>query len=449
MRRVWGYEVISNRNVSMGAVVRAAVSFVIWFVIWPAALSVGAVSCFEPTYPEGIPCSEAQTCPPGQICDVFDNVCRVDPSADPCGADPCGAEGACVREGQGYRCECSAGYEDDGVTCVEIDECGVGEDPCGVGGTCVDGVNGYTCTCAAGYEDDGTTCAEIDECGAGQDPCGAGGACIDGVNEYTCACEAGYDFDGATCVLITHGLVGAGTADEPRRWDDGTAAVSCQEYLAPALPYLYEGSTGDGVYVIQPPGLATPVPVLCDMTTDGGGWTGIDPAAAFALGGTALAVRAEGTTITCGVDASGALEAFYVGSGTRTMVCQYDIELGFFFDTVRVSAAAGEVLALTAVTSPDTHTTDVSNLLDLPWGENVVAGGRGDVVLGSAAHGAPVLSLGAALGSLRSFANGAIMTWPAAQTAATTLDTVLRIQLSESGSENEGYRWSTGRVFVR
>jgi hypothetical protein len=32
-------------------------------------------SCFDPRYPEGIPCSEAQTCPPGQSCDI-DGVCR-------------------------------------------------------------------------------------------------------------------------------------------------------------------------------------------------------------------------------------------------------------------------------------------------------------------------------------------------------------------------------------
>lgn len=399
-----------NRRMRMRAVLRAAASSVIWSVVLSAIVSVGAVSCFGPTYPEGIPCSEAQTCPPGQICDVYDNVCRVDPLADPCAADPCGAGGACTREGQEYGCACSAGYDFDGATCVEIDECSAA--PCGVGGVCVDGVNGYTCTCAAGY-----------------------------------------DFDGATCVLITHGLVGAGTADEPRRWDDGVAAVSCQEYLAPALPYLYEGSTGDGVYVIQPPGAATAVPVFCDMTTDGGGWTGIDLAAAAALGGKAQAVLTEGAGVTCGVAAGVVLEGFYTGSGTKAVVCQYDIDLGFAFDTIRISRTSPDRLELVSVNIAG-GVTDVSNHLAAPWGENIGAS-TGDVVIGSAAHAGPVLSLGAALGlapgAVRSFGNGAVIAWPADQTAPAPPPpgTVLRIQLSERGTENEGYRWVAGRVFVR
>ena len=38
-----------------------------------------AAACFAPDYPTGIPCSEAQTCPPGQVCDPATLICSADP----------------------------------------------------------------------------------------------------------------------------------------------------------------------------------------------------------------------------------------------------------------------------------------------------------------------------------------------------------------------------------
>ena len=57
-----------------------------------------------------------------------------------------------------------------------------------------------------------------------------------------------------------------------RTWADGTYAASCNDYLNPSEPKAYTGSTGDGVYRIQPSGQAA-TDVKCDMTNDGGGWT--------------------------------------------------------------------------------------------------------------------------------------------------------------------------------
>jgi hypothetical protein len=60
-----------------------------------------------------------------------------------------------------------------------------------------------------------------------------------------------------------------------RAWSDGTYAASCKEYLVGKTGYFYGGATGDGIYRIDVDGggSLTPVDVLCDMTTDGGGWT--------------------------------------------------------------------------------------------------------------------------------------------------------------------------------
>ncbi|MDN8078811.1 fibrinogen-related protein [Burkholderia multivorans] len=60
-----------------------------------------------------------------------------------------------------------------------------------------------------------------------------------------------------------------------RAWSDGSLAKSCLEYFSGKTGFAYSGATGDGVYRIDVDGSGplTPVDVMCDMTTDGGGWT--------------------------------------------------------------------------------------------------------------------------------------------------------------------------------
>ncbi len=501
----------------------------------PAWLMLCALGCYGPDYPEGIPCSGARTCPPGQTCDPIDNVCRLmplDPPApcagDPCGpgtctadgdsyqcacdagyqsapgeggetcvdvdecaaaadpcapggtcdnrdgsyaclcepgydgdectdvdecaGDPCGDSGTCSNEAGGYTCACAGGFRFDDVTCVDVDECAAAQDPCGAGGACSNDAGGYTCACDPGLTFDGVTCVDIDECDqAGGDPCAPNGTCVNGDNAYSCDCDDGFRFENGTCVLIPIAITGPGTADDPHLYEDGTSAVACQDYRLPSPPYVFrDGVDTDGFYRIQPPGTGG-VTVFCDMTTDNGGWTGIDPDAAAALGGQATLVRDVGNVaITCRVQ-GGRFEAFYAGAGTNTMVCQYDVDLGFGFDQIRL--ADSHQLILRAVAGAG-HTTDVSDLLATNWGaEGAVEGGRGDALIGSAAHPGPVLGLGNAMGlaagASAQFANDEDIPWPGVHQAATTAGQVLRLQLGESGSQDEGYRWTSGRIFVR
>ena len=130
-----------------------------------------------------VPCCDGLTCQSGTCVDV--NECAA-------GTDNCNENATCTNTVGSFTCACNAGYEGDGVTCTNIDECAA--NPCLNGGTCTDGINSYTCACAPGFS--GTNCeTNIDECAA--NPCLNGGTCTDGVGSYTCECAPTYE--GTNC----------------------------------------------------------------------------------------------------------------------------------------------------------------------------------------------------------------------------------------------------------
>lgn len=96
----------------------------------------------------------------------------------------------------GFDCgDCLVGYVGIGVTgCTNVDECALDIYNCDVNVICTDNVGGYECICNIGYEGDGMSCIDIDECD-GVD-CGFGGICTEeeGVKvfgEYICMCVYG------------------------------------------------------------------------------------------------------------------------------------------------------------------------------------------------------------------------------------------------------------------
>ncbi|EPX58416.1 hypothetical protein D187_004172 [Cystobacter fuscus DSM 2262] len=90
---------------------------------------------------------------------------------------------------------CCDGLTCQSGTCVDVNECAAGTDNCNENATCTNTVGSFTCACNAGYEGDGVTCTNIDECAAS--PCLNGGTCTDGINSYTCACAPTYE--GTNC----------------------------------------------------------------------------------------------------------------------------------------------------------------------------------------------------------------------------------------------------------
>lgn len=67
---------------------------------------------------------------------------------------------------------------------------------CDVNATLQDGV----CVCDEGWEGDGETCTDVDECAEDPTPCGAAGDCTNSDGAYTCDCFLGARLEGGTCV---------------------------------------------------------------------------------------------------------------------------------------------------------------------------------------------------------------------------------------------------------
>ncbi len=102
----------------------------------------------------------------------------------------------------------------------------------------------------------GETCQNTCLGGSGADACNGKGTCADGPDgDGTCTCNAGYE--GAACETV---LIGQSA---------GAAGASC-------LALKDAGVDDDGTYWIDPDGIGSgdaPFQILCDMTTDGGGWS--------------------------------------------------------------------------------------------------------------------------------------------------------------------------------
>ncbi|KAK2145710.1 hypothetical protein LSH36_662g04050, partial [Paralvinella palmiformis] len=125
----------------------------------------------------------------------------------------CGKHSICINKWDHFVCHCIEGYQGDGQTCHELDQCPDTTDVhCTAGTYCVQhsdqGAN-YTCQCKDGYEQDGyEICSDIDECAysseedeclTGSHDCSEVAHCSDLEGSYRCLCFDGYQGDGKHC----------------------------------------------------------------------------------------------------------------------------------------------------------------------------------------------------------------------------------------------------------
>uniref|UniRef100_A0A8C2YPV2 Nidogen 2 n=2 Tax=Chinchilla lanigera TaxID=34839 RepID=A0A8C2YPV2_CHILA len=128
-----------------------------------------------------------------------------------------------------------------------VNPCYDGSHTCDTAARCHPGTGAdYTCVCAPGYQGDGRSCADVNECATGYHRCGPNSVCINLPGSYRCECQSGYEFadDQHTCILIApppnpceDGSHNCAPAEQARCVNHGDGTFSCA-----CLP----GYTGSG-----------------------------------------------------------------------------------------------------------------------------------------------------------------------------------------------------------
>ncbi|XP_070771837.1 nidogen-1 [Enoplosus armatus] len=127
---------------------------------------------------------------------------------DECRENPqiCGSHAICNNQPGTFRCECEDGYQfaSDGQTCVEVnrpvDACEQGTHNCDIperAQCSYTGGSSYICSCLPGFVGDGRICQDIDECQPGR--CHQDAVCYNTQGSFTCQCRPGYYGDGFYC----------------------------------------------------------------------------------------------------------------------------------------------------------------------------------------------------------------------------------------------------------
>lgn len=87
------------------------------------------------------------------------NDAGIDAPANACVVDPnvCDTNATCT----GGVCECDAGWDGNGLTCTDVNECATNNGGCSANAECLNRPGSFQCRCSTGYVGDGITCLPV------------------------------------------------------------------------------------------------------------------------------------------------------------------------------------------------------------------------------------------------------------------------------------------------
>lgn len=145
------------------------------------------------------------TCPESEQFKAADECCTYCRGMDFCSqGHNCHVNATCINLSTKHICQCNNGYQGNGTTCDDVDECktegGHYGHHCRINTTCVNIPGSYVCECLTGYKKwDTFTCKEHDECSSDDHNCDENAVCINTDGSYICQCKEGFVGDGFIC----------------------------------------------------------------------------------------------------------------------------------------------------------------------------------------------------------------------------------------------------------
>ncbi|KAG8558189.1 hypothetical protein GDO81_016898 [Engystomops pustulosus] len=116
----------------------------------------------------------------------------------------CDSKASCKKDVLDYTCICEEGFNGNGFSCYDTNECDpfVAPSFCGYYSICLNTYGSYNCVCSSGFtwENKNKTCIDIDECSSPDlNNCDPNAVCNNYNGYYSCYCSTGYFGDGYRC----------------------------------------------------------------------------------------------------------------------------------------------------------------------------------------------------------------------------------------------------------
>ncbi|XP_058241182.1 mucin-like protein [Hemibagrus wyckioides] len=155
-----------------------------------------------------------------------------------CADSVCSRFANCVNSPGSYRCTCQEGFAGNGITCVDVNECS-GTNLCDPNALCINVLSSYECSCRSGFLGDGLHCTDIDECKE-NNVCPVGATCINTAGSFQCDCGQGYIFNRTQCQDLDECAVGR-----------CSPYASCTNFPGSFTCMCLPGFSGDGLSCID------------------------------------------------------------------------------------------------------------------------------------------------------------------------------------------------------